>query len=155
MLSKKQEREQEEQENREIQATFQKVKAVVFELCSKIGEIDQDLLKFIVRDASNIPSLSDVTSAYLCNPQNMESVYNVAELYNIFEFRSKAVPQNVWENPSICNIIRYLVVPEVLSEVRASLLDTTSVSEISTSTLDTTMGTNNSVLHGSSDYCEL
>ncbi len=152
MLSKEQEREQRIQE---AKAFVQKVKTTIHELCSKIGEIDQELLEFIVRDAKNIPSKSDTINSYPVITENIELACNVVQLYCIFDFTSDIIPQSVQNNGIICRVIEKNIFSEALSEVRASLLDTTSVSEISTSTLDTTMGTNSSVLHGSSDYCEL
>ncbi len=133
---------------------IKKIMTTIPKLCSKIGEIDQNILEFIVRDASNIPSLSDVIQAYPTIAENRELAYNVVELYGIFDFTSEMIPTNVRENGYLCLAIKEITIPEALSEVRASLLDTTSVSEVSTSTFDTTFGTNSSVLHGSSEYCE-
>ncbi len=152
MLSKEQEREQ------RIQAgidTIQKVKASIYELCSKIGEIDQDVLKFIVRDVNNIPSKSDIVRAHPDIEQNIELACNIVELYKIFGLKSEIIHQSVKKNSCACWAMQEITIPQVLSEVRTSLLDVTSVSEISTSTLDTTLGTNSSVLHGSFEYCEL
>ncbi len=154
MLSKDQLKEQNEQRIQEGIDTIKKIMASIPELCSKIGEISRDVLEFIVRDANNVPSLSDVANACPAVIQNMELAYNVVELCSIFDCTSKIIPQSVQENVFMCEAIQELTIPQALSEVRASLLDVTSVSEISTSTLDTTLGTNSSVSHGSSEYCE-
>ncbi len=150
MLSKK-----DEQAIQEGVDGIKKVMTTIPALCSKIGEIEQDILEFIVRDIEHLPSKSDVIRAYPIVTENRELAYNVVELYRIFDFTSEMLPQSMQKNQVMHVAMHKIIIPKVLSEVRASLLDTTSVSEISTSTLDTTMGTNSSVLHGSSDYCEL
>ncbi len=156
MLSK-----EEEQEVQEAKATLQKIRTAIPELCSKIGEIDQSVLEFIVRDPNNIPPTSDIVRAHPTVLNNPKLAYNVVELYKVFNFKSQIIPKDKVYY-IIYNEVQELIIPQALSEVRASLLDTTSISEISTSTLDTTMGTNSSslgtngsVLHGTPDYCEL
>ncbi len=145
MLSKEQER----------VTAIEKIKTTIYELCSKIGEIDREVLEFIVQDPWNIPSELDIVKACPAVIRSPELAYNVLELYNIFNLESQVIPSNMQCGIFMDVVLRTITFPEALSEVRASFLDTAPVSEISVSTLDTTMGTNSSVLHGSSDYCEL
>ncbi len=150
MLSKEEEREQKIQEGVD---TFIKVVARVKGLSSKIGEIDPETLAFLAQDVKSLPSLSDIMDACPAIYQNNALIHNVVELYHIFDCTSDIIPRSVRENHYVCGMLKAQI-PHILSEVRASLLDVTSVSEISTSTLDTTLGTNSSVSHGSSEYCE-
>ncbi len=153
MLTKEQEREQYAQE---IKATIQKIKTTIPELCSKIGEIDRGMLEFIIGDANNVPSKSDIVDAYPTILNNPELAHNVVALHDIiFDHTSEIIPQNMQGDKTGGYVLSMFIIPEALSEVRASLFDTAPASEVSTSTLDTAMETNSSVLHGSSDYCEL
>ncbi len=152
MLTKEQ---LEEQEIQEIEATISKVKDTIYGLCLKIGEINPEVLEFIVRNPDNFPSKADIVAAYPEVILDTEMAYNIVELYKIFNFRIPELPQSVKNNLFMPYIMREGIFPEALSEVRASLFDTAPASEISTSTLDTAMETNSSVLHGSSEYCEL
>ncbi len=151
MLSKEQE-EQKAQEG--ATSSIDKVVTAICELCSKIGEIDQDVLRFIVKDPNNIPSKSDIVEAYPDAVRNTKMAHNIVELYEIFDLRSESIPQDIYDNIFVCSALRTIIIPETISEIQNYVLDVTSVSEISTSTLDTTMGTNSSTFHGSSEYCE-
>ncbi len=149
MLSKEQ-----EQRVQEAKAAIPKIKAAIHDFCSKIGEIDRDVLEFIIRDENDIPSKFDTIEMHHNVVDNAELALNVMELYMIFDYKSKIIPQSMRENGCMRLAVKEITIPEALSEVRASLLDTTSVSEMSASTLDTTMGTNSSTFHGSSEFCE-